>query len=79
MEFSDTNEKDLCTNCEKHKAVLTNVTYEYFDGTFKFGPVCIDCFDIDQFNESTSRFISQGHYYFGRWVPGERPKRFFKD
>ena len=79
MEFSDTNEKDLCSNCCKHKAVLTNVTYEYFDGTFKFGPVCVDCFDIDEFNRSTSIFLGQGHFYFGRWVPGEKPKIFFKD
>ena len=79
MKFSFTKESDLCTNCWKHKAVATNITYEYFDENFKFYPVCVDCFDIDEFNESTSRFIGQGHFYFGRWVPGERPKRFFKD
>ena len=65
MKFSFTKETDLCTNCWKHKAVLTNVTYEYFDGTFKFGPVCVDCFDIDEFNKSTSMFLGQGHLYFG--------------
>ena len=79
LKFSNTNEIDLCTSCWSQKAVLTNVTYQYFDGTFKFGPVCVDCFDIDEFNESTSRFIRQGHFYFGRWVPGETPKIFFKD
>ena len=53
------NETDLCTNCWKHKAVLTNVSYQYFDGTFKFGPVCVDCFDIDEFNKSTGIFIGR--------------------
>ena len=53
------NETDLCTNCWKHKAVLTNVSYQYFDGTFKFGPVCVDCFDIDEFNKSTGVFIGR--------------------
>ena len=48
-----------CTNCWKHKAVLTNVSYQYFDGTFKFGPVCVDCFDIDEFNKSTGIFIGR--------------------
>ena len=59
LKFSNTNEIDLCTNCWKHKAVLTNVTYQYFDGTFKFGPVCIDCFDIDEFNKSMSIFVGR--------------------
>ena len=77
LKFSFTKETDLCTNCWKHKAVLTNITYEYPDGTFKFGPVCVDCFNIDEFNASTSRFISQGHFYFGKWVPGKRSKVFF--
>ena len=53
------NETDLCTNYWKHKAVLTNVSYQYFDGTFKFGPVCVDCFDIDEFNKSTGIFIGR--------------------
>ena len=57
LQISNTNETDLCTNCWKHKAVLTNVTYEYFDGSYKFGPVCVDCFDIDEFNKSTSMFL----------------------
>ena len=79
MEFSFTNETDLCSNCWKHKAVVSNITYQPFDEDFKFYPVCVDCFDIDEFNASTTRFIRQGHYYFGKWVPGKRPKRFFKD
>ena len=79
LKFSNTNEIDLCSNCYKHKAVLTNVTYEFFDENFKFYPVCLDCFDIDEFNRSVSMFLGQGHYYFGKWVPGERPKIFFKD
>jgi|TARA_Y100000031_G_C8224847_1_gene387769 hypothetical protein len=58
LKFLNTNETDLCTNCYKHKAVLTNVTYQYPDGTFKFGPVCVDCFDIDEFNKSTSIYLS---------------------
>ena len=74
MKFSFTKETDLCTNCWSQKAVLTNVTYQYFDGTFKFGPVCVDCFDIDEFNKSTSIFLGQGHFYFGKWVPGPRHK-----
>ena len=78
MKFSFTKESDLCTNCFKHKAVVSNITYQSFDKNFKFYPVCVDCFDIDEFNESTSRFIRQGHFYFGRWVPGERPKIFLK-
>jgi len=53
------NETDLCTNCWKHKAVLTNVSYQYSDGSFKFGPVCVDCFDIDEFNKSTGIFIGR--------------------
>ena len=48
---------DLCTNCWKHKAVISNITYQSFDEDFTFHPVCVDCFDIDEFNESTSRFI----------------------
>ena len=74
MKISNTNDTDLCTNCWSQKAVLTNVTYEYFDKTFKFNPVCVDCFDIDEFNESTSRFIGQGYFYFGKWVPGSKHK-----
>jgi hypothetical protein len=59
LKFPHTNEVDLCTNCWSQKAVLTNVTYEYFDGTFKFGSVCIDCFDIDEFNKSMSIFVGR--------------------
>ena len=59
MKFPHTNEVDLCTNCWSQKTVLTNVTYEYFDGIFKFGPVCIDCFDIDEFNKSMSIFVGR--------------------
>ena len=79
LKFLNTKESDLCTNCFKHKAVVSNITYQSFDKNFKFYPVCVDCFDIDEFNESTSRFIRQGHFYFGRWVPGPRHKIFFKD
>ena len=75
MRFSFTKETDLCSNCWKHKAVVSNITYEYFDKTFKFYPVCVDCFDIDEFNKSVSIFLGQGHFYFGRWVPGEKPKK----
>ena len=78
LKFSFTKETDLCTNCWSQKAVLNNIGYQSFDGSFKFYPVRVDCFDIDEFNESTSRFIRQGHFYFGRWVPGERPKIFLK-
>ena len=74
MKFSFTKETDLCSNCYKHKAVVSNITYQPFDENFKFYPVCVDCFDIDEFNASTSRFISQGHFYFGKWVPGKRSK-----
>ena len=62
LKFSNANETDLCTNCWKHKAVLTNVTYQYFDGTFKFGPVCVDCFDIDEFNKSTSIYLGSKNF-----------------
>ena len=31
MKFSFTKETDLCSNCWKHKAVVSNITYEYFD------------------------------------------------
>ena len=62
MKFSFSKETDLCTNCWKHKAVVSNITYQSFDKDFKFYPVCVDCFDIDEFNESTSRFIRQGHF-----------------
>ena len=74
LKFSFTKETDLCSNCYKHKAVVSNITYQSFDKDFKFYPVCVDCFDIDEFNESTSRFIAQGHFYFGKWVPGKRSK-----
>ena len=74
LKFSNTNETDLRTNCWRQKAVLTNVTYEFFDKTFKFNPVCLDCFDIDEFNRSTSKFLGKGHFYFGRWVPGSKHK-----
>ena len=63
LQIPYTNETDLCTNCWKHKAVLTNVTYEYFDGSFKFGPVCVDCFDIDEFNKSTSIYLGHQQDY----------------
>ena len=79
LKFSFSKETDLCSNCWKHKAVVSNITYEYFDEYFKFYPVCVDCFDIDEFNKSVSIFLGQGHFYYGEWVPGERPKRFFKD
>jgi hypothetical protein len=59
LKFSNTNETDLCTNCWSQKAVLNNVAYQSFDGTFKFGPVCVDCFDIDEFNKSTSIFLDR--------------------
>ena len=77
LKFSNTNETDLCSNCWKHKAVASNITYQSFDGNFKFYPVCVDCFDIDEFNKSMSIFLGQGHFYFGRWVPGKRSKVFF--
>ena len=79
LKFSNTNEIDLCSNCCKHKAVATNITYEFFDENFKFYPVCVDCFDIDEFNKSVSKFLGRGHFYFGKWVPGKRSKVFFKD
>ena len=59
LKFSFTKETDLCTNCWSQKAVLKNITYEYFDRTFKFSPVCVDCSDIDEFNKSTSIFLGR--------------------
>jgi hypothetical protein len=50
------NETDLCTNCWNQKAVLTNVSYEYFDGTLKFGPMCKDCFNSYSLEQSTVSF-----------------------
>ena len=56
MKFSFTKETDLCTNCWKHKAVVSNITYQPFDENFKFYPVCVDCFNIEEFNKSVSIF-----------------------
>ena len=74
MKFSNTNEIDLCSNCCKHKAVVSNITYQPFDENFTFYPVCVDCFDIEEFNKSVSIFLGQGHFYFGKWVPGSKHK-----
>ena len=41
--------------------------------------MCVDCFDIEEFNKSVSIFLGQGHFYFGKWVPGEKRKVFFND
>jgi len=75
LKISNTNEIDLCTNCYKHKAVASNITYQYFDRTFKFYPVCVDCFNIEEFNKSVSIFLGQGYFYFGKWVAGKKPKK----
>ena len=74
MKFSDTNEKDLCSNCFKHKAVVSNITYQSFDKNFKFYPVCVDCFDIDgkQVRTHAERRVKLNNTFIKKLKPKEK-------
>jgi len=44
IHFETIGSVDFCFNCESHKQIITNAIWEYFDGHYKFGPLCEDCY-----------------------------------